>query len=67
MHIDEVFADATGEARLAERGKAHQLVFPGVDLEARMVGERGIEHAQRMREMHLAVDGKGVAPADRPG
>src|SRR4030095_6654137 len=50
--------------RRAIRRQAHQLVFAGIDLEARVVGEGRVEHSQRVREMQLVGEGKSVSATD---
>ena len=45
-----------GVLRLAVGREPHHLVLAGVDLEAGVVGEGGVEQAQRVGEVQLAVD-----------
>ena len=51
--IDEVFENAIGVDRFPVGGQAHQLVFARVDSETAVVGEGGVEQAQRMRVVHF--------------
>ena len=50
--------------RLAIRRKPHDLVFAGIDLESSVIGERGIEQAERMRKFDVGQQFKGIALAD---
>ena len=54
---------------VAVGGQPHQLVLAGVHPEAEVVGERGVEQADGVREAQLAQDLDAVAPAvaDRRG
>ena len=45
--------DQLREAWLAVGGEAHQLVFAAVDPEAAIIGEGGVEQAERVREAEL--------------
>ena len=65
LHVDEMVADLLHEPRLAIGREAHHLVLAGVDLEAGVVRERGIQQAQRVREVDLANDLEICAVADR--
>ena len=59
-------ADLRGEARLAVGRQAHHLVFVAVLREAEELRERGVEQAQRMRELDAAAHVDVVAAADAP-
>src|SRR5207245_9536477 len=48
----------------AKRGKAHDLVFARVDLEAGVVGESRVKQPEGMREMQLLFDLEPVAASD---
>ncbi len=49
LYIDEVFADLGRVDAFAIGRQAHQFVFPGVDLEAGIVGEGRIQQTERVR------------------
>src|SRR5690606_22540753 len=51
--IDQLAQDQVDVLRLAVGREAHQLVFAGVDREAEVIGEGGIEQAQGMRETNF--------------
>ena len=65
FHVDQVLEDLVLVPGLAVRGEPHHLVFARVDLEAGVVGESGVQEAERVREMDLLLDFQAVAPADR--
>lgn len=44
--IDELLQDEVAVTRLAVGGEPHELVFAGVDAEAAVMGERGVEQAE---------------------
>ena len=67
LEIDQIVANLLHVARLAIGREPHQLVFAGIDLEAGVVGECGIEQAEAVREMDFLVNGEVVAFADRHG
>ena len=54
------------EARLAVGRQAHHLVFVAVLREAEELRERGVEQAERVRELDAAADVDVVAAADAP-
>ncbi len=54
VEVDQVVEDGVHVAGLAVGGEAHQLVLAGVDPEAAVVGERGVEQAEGVREVELA-------------
>ncbi len=64
VQVDEVLEDGVDEAGLAVGGQAHELVLAGVDPEAAVVGEGGVEQAQGVGEVELADHLDLVAPAD---
>ena len=64
LHVDELLQDQLGVTRLTIGRKPHHLVFAGVDLEADVIGEGGIEQAERMRPMDLTLQFERVALAD---
>ncbi|MPN56847.1 hypothetical protein SDC9_204540 [bioreactor metagenome] len=53
--------------RPAIRGQTHQLVFAAVHFEPAVIGERGVEQAQGMRELELLQQRKprSLAVTDR--
>ena len=61
LQIDQIVVDQIGIFRLAIRREAHDLVFAGIDLEAGIIGKRGIEQAERVREMNFLQHGQIVA------
>ena len=59
--LADVLEDRVDVLRLAVGGEAHDLVFARVHLEARVVGERAVEHADRVREVDRAEELELVA------
>ena len=55
---------SVGVLRLAIGREPHHLVFAGVHLEAGVIGEGGVQQAERVREMNLLDDLEVVAVAD---
>ena len=53
LQIHQMVVDVFGVLRLAVRSQTHDLVLAGVDLEARVVGERRVQQTQRVRKRHL--------------
>ena len=51
MNLDDMIPDRLNVARLAVRREAHHLVLARVNLEAGVVGERRIEHPERVRKL----------------
>ena len=47
LQVDQMLEDQVGVLGLAVGREAHHLVFAGVDLEAGVVGEGGVEQAER--------------------
>ncbi len=64
LEVHQVLADRLRVHRLAVGGESHELVLAGVDLEAAVVGERGVEQAERVREPQLGVEADPVAAPD---
>ncbi len=62
--LDDVVLDGLDVLRLAVRRESHHLVFARVHLEAREVGERRVQQAERMRELQLVDDLERIALAD---
>jgi len=52
---------------IAVRGQPHELVLPGIDPEAQIVGEGGVEQPDGMGEAHLLEEGDVVVPAVADG
>ena len=69
LEVDDVVQDRVLELRLAVGRQAHHLVFAGIDLEARVIGEGRIEQPERVREVDLAqhLELVALAPAQRRG
>src|SRR5262249_52805549 len=63
LQVDEVIEDQLCVAGLTIGGEAHDLVLARVDLEARVVGEGGIEEADGVREVDLLDGGEAIALA----
>ena len=63
-HLDQAIEDALGVARLSVGREAHHLVLAGVDLEAGVVGERRVEHAERVRVVQLGQQAQVLAAPD---
>ena len=61
LHVDQLVENRLREARPAIRRKAHDLVLAGIDLEPGVIGEGGIEQAERMRKLDLAIERDGPA------
>ena len=53
LEVDQVLRDQVVVDGPAVGREAHQLVFAAVDLEAAVVGERGIEQPERVRKLQL--------------
>ena len=51
LDLDQRLVDLLGEPRRAVRRQSHHLVFTRVHLEAGVIGEGGIEQAERMGEL----------------
>ena len=49
LQVDQLVVDQVDVLRLAVRREAHDLVFAGIDLEARVVRERGIQQTRASR------------------
>ena len=64
LEIDQVVANDLLVFRRAVGRKPHQLVLAGIDLEAGIVGEGGVEQAEAVREMDLLVDLEVFSIAD---
>ena len=58
---DQPLQDQIDVARLAVGRQAHQLVFAGIHPEAGVVGERRIQHAERVRKPLLVTEHDPVA------
>ncbi|OQA55636.1 MAG: hypothetical protein BWY42_01390 [Candidatus Omnitrophica bacterium ADurb.Bin277] len=56
FQVDQLFQDQVPVDRLAVGSEPHDLVFAGIDPETRVVGERGIEKAERVREPYFGMD-----------
>ena len=57
--------NAAGIFRLPIRREAHELVLAGIDLEAGVVGEGGIEQPERVRKMDLRKHLEVMPAAER--
>ena len=62
VDLHELLEDQVDVLGIAVRREAHELVFAGVDLEARVVGEGGIQHAEGVR---IAELGRAARPGSR--
>ena len=69
LEVDEFIQNRIDVTRLAIRREAHHFVFAGVDLEAGVIGEGGIEQSERMGKVDLPLRGQPVvfAQPDRSG
>jgi len=68
LYVDDVVVDRLRIGRAAVRRQPHDLVFPRVHLESRVICERGIKEAERMWEMDLLAHLQQVAaPIGRRG
>ncbi len=67
LEVDQMVEDLLAVARYAVRREAHQLVLAGIHLEPGVVREGGVEKAQRMREVDLALHLERGALAEREG
>ena len=56
LEVEQFAADGVGVFRFAVGREAHEFVFAGIDAEAAVVRERGIEQPQRMRKTQLLQD-----------
>ena len=65
LQVDQLVEDHPGVARLAVGRKPHQLVFARIDLEAGVIGERGVQQPERMGEMDLLDDLEPVVAPER--
>ena len=61
---DELVEDQVDVARLAVRREPHHLVLARVHLEAGVVGERRVEHAERVRVVQLGEQLEVLAAPD---
>ena len=52
--VDQLFPDASAKS-VVRRGRAHELVFAGIDLESCVIRKCGIEQAQGVGEMDLLM------------
>ena len=64
LQIDKMIKNLVDVFRLAIRRQSHDLVFAGVDLEAGVIGKRGIQQTNRMRKVDLAGDVQSIAVTD---
>ncbi len=64
LQIDKFLEDQIGVSRLAVRGKSHDFVFAGIDFEAGVIGEGGVEQAKGIGKMDLLQHGQLMALAD---
>ena len=62
LEVEEIVEDTVDVFALAIGGQSHQLVFAGVDLEAREIRESRVEQAQRVRELDIS-EGVNFGPA----
>ena len=53
LEIDQLRQDQVAKDRFAVGGETHHFVFPGVDPKTEVVGEGGVEQAERMRETQI--------------
>ena len=65
LEVDEPLEDQVAVDRAAVGRQAHQLVLAAVDLEAAIVGERGIEQTQRVRECDVVRSARSGCPRRR--
>ena len=54
FEVDQFVQDELNEFGLPIGGQAHQLVLSRIDLEACVIGKRGVEQAERMREVQFS-------------
>ena len=67
FQIDEVIEEQIDVLRLAVGRKPHHLVFAGVDLEPKVIGQRRIEQAERVGKVQFLEDLEMIAAADAGG
>ena len=65
LDVDQMRVDEPGVAWLSVWRQPHELVFSRVHLESGVVGERGVQQSDGMREMDLALHLQLIAIADR--
>ena len=67
LQVHQPIQDRVGILRLAVRGQAHHLVLAGIDLEAGVIREGGVEETQRVREVDLLAHLEVVPRAETYG
>ena len=67
VDLHQLLEDQVDVLGIAVRRETHELVFAGVHLEARVVGEGGIQHADGVRVAKLSRQLDPVPPADPDG
>src|SRR5262249_39887209 len=67
LQLDKLLQDDVSIGRLPIRGETHEFVLTAVDLEPAVVGKRGVQEAERMREPHFLIEFDRVAPTNAIG
>src|SRR5690606_27881552 len=65
LDVDQVIEDFANELRLPVRRKTHHLVLARVHLESRVIRERRVQKADRVRKMDLAQHLEAIPPPVR--
>src|SRR5262249_37159216 len=61
FNIDEVLLDQVDVAGLSIRRQAHHFILTGIDLEAGVIGKRGVKQSKRMGKVDLFMDHQLIA------